>query len=264
MILNGDRGRTIDMRQTARLPSRSSDYRIVESPGGSREVVAAGELAQANSAAIDVRIAAIQAIRAGRVQFAHDLVWKYLGAHPESWDFTIDPAIESSLLLRRYDEAFPALVGLLKTPGGNSEQRFVQLSIAAAGLGQVHPEQLEYIQGQLRSWYSNSHNRPLVGRLSQSSSAKDVLFTGFLALGMLGVDGTPYLEVCLQLNPGSVEAAREAAEVYEAQHNYSAERRVCGGIVPLLPAGANQDYFTRVLKRVAGRPDRALPGVIKP
>lgn len=244
------------------IPHRIGDLTAVLFEGGSAEVVATGPwLAAINDAETTCKRAGVLEQR-GELTQARDLLWKFTADHPDTWDLTIDEAIEASLATGRYREALGPLCSLLKMPGRATDQRFAELAVAAAGARDVAPGQGGYVLEKLKEWYAYGHGAsPLPLDLRAPTTARDIEALGLLALGMRSSSlQAAYLESCISRSPGRAIAGRELVQLYTSRGEYSNARRVCDQMAQAELPRADKEFFHNEAKRMRNLSDRpAIP-----
>ncbi len=216
------------------------------------------EVAQALKEATEAVLAAKKLIYEQDYDGAHSYIWSYQAKHPDTWIATHLLAIETSLLTKNYREAYDELVRELAMPthldDDGQADRYVQLSMAAAGLGETYPGQLEFVERQLRTKQFADHGNTIGDDVRFTKQSTSILAASSLALGIRNHEPR-YLEVALELDPHNAYIAKSAVFEYWQRGQYSAARKLAATFVSFLPPGGHSSFFAEIVRKATGKKD---------
>lgn len=217
--------------------------------------------------AVDVR-SAVDAIHhtfdtldTGKCDAAYAFITTFRETHPDIAEYVDPYVVDCELLSGRYQEAFKESVSYIKAHTGPGTwigpDFYLQLSLAAAGCGQLYPGQDAYCI----KWFNRRYADGWSGGKSinlppANGDARKTMVLSALALAVASAARQAYFELVLKLDPSNDLAGHLLVQYDQWQGRYSDLRRVASFMIAHASDATARDFYRHQIAAVAGLPDR--------
>ncbi len=211
--------------------------------------------------AVDAKYHVFDLLECGKTEEAYAYISTFRDSHPDLDIFIDSTVIDCELLSGHYKEAYADSIRYIRghTGPGKSigEDTYLQLSVAAAGLGQIFDGEEEYCAQWLNGDFAEiwNHTRKL-GSALKIGRTQEAMLLSTLSAAVSSPNQQAYLDLCLKLDPTNDVAGRYLVQFDQWQGRYSHLRRVAAMMLTRSTDEASRSFYRDKVVAVEHLADR--------